>query len=619
MISRLILLGSLVIIGTTANPLTGNTANQTYNEKDIFDCITGPCVQVPGVGKLQGSKKKSAWKNRDIYSFYGIPYAESTADANRFQPPVPKAPLNDGRDAFDASYLHYNINLLNQLCVQPGMSSGEDGKMVKNPMLALIEEMYPESIPEDKGLLDTIGSEDCLSLAVFSPELPSHDNNPKLPVMVFYHGGSFMLGGYVAYGPKFLLDRDIVLVEVQYRLGPLGFMCLPDDDIAGNMGMMDQVLALQWVKDNIAAFGGDPDQVTIVGESAGSASVTYHRISPMSEPLFHQSIAESGSALASWAFDSTPEQHAKDISTYAGCPTDNTADLVNCLKNDITPQDLVKAHQAYYKAERAEGKLGFGGSTPCAQTHGAQKFITKHPLEYQIDSISSGVTNKKPGIYGANKHEGSFVLGVMYGAYFVPNGVLDDQFFLEHRFISTLLRSLGLADDSGNIYEMLEYTFFDHSDLGYWEKMMQGMVNLVGVFFIKASTHEWMKNEVLAGTDSWFYSFEYFSNPSLWNFQFPNEQPPIDRGVTHGDELMYLFSTDLFPFNDDDWAIASMMSNLWANFIIYGNPTPPQHGLVGLPEWPTWTVEDTQYMVLDSYPRLAGNYVKTWATPDNHV
>merc|ERR1719222_232169 len=127
MISRLILLGSLVIIGTTANPLTGNTANQTYNEKDIFDCITGPCVQVPGVGKLQGSKKKSAWKNRDIYSFYGIPYAESTADANRFQPPVPKAPLNDGRDAFDASCLHYNINLLNQLCVQPGMSSGEDG------------------------------------------------------------------------------------------------------------------------------------------------------------------------------------------------------------------------------------------------------------------------------------------------------------------------------------------------------------------------------------------------------------------------------------------------------------------------------------------------------------
>jgi carboxylesterase type B len=613
MFFRLILVGSLGLISAAR----GHDTN--YTSQDIFDCITGPCVQVPGVGKLQGSKKQSDFTGRDIFSFYGIPYAESTAGSNRFQPPVPRGPLNEGKNAYDASYLNYNLNILNKICMQPGMSTSEEGKTIVNPYLAMIEQIYPEAIPEDRGLLDTVGSEDCLSLAIFSPQLPKDGNNPNLPVMVFYHGGSFMLGGYVAYGPKFLLDRDIVLVEVQYRLGPLGFMCLPDDNIAGNMAMLDQVMALQWVQDHISAFGGDPNRVTIVGESAGSASVTYHRISPLSEPLFHQSIAESGSALASWAFDSTPEKHAKDIATVAGCPTDNTVDLVNCLRNDITPEEIVMAHQKYYKAERSVGKLGFGGSVPCAQTHGAQKFITKHPLDYQIDAIESGVTQKKPAIYGANKHEGSFVLGVMYGSFFVPNDVLNDQFFLEHRFISTLLRSLGLQDDSGNIYEMLEYTFFDHTDMGTWDTMMEGMVNLVGVFFIKASTYEWMKNEVLAGEDAYFYSFEYFSTPSLWNFQFPSEQPPIARGVTHGDELMYLFSTDLFPFTEDDWDMAYKMSNLWANFIIHGNPTPPMNMIEGVPAWPTWNLDNLNYMILDSYPRTSSNYVKTWATPDNHV
>merc|ERR1719175_213949 len=93
----------------------------------------------------------------------------------------------------------------------------------------------------------------------------------------------------------------MVLVSIQYRVGPLGFMCLPDDEIPGNAGLLDQLLALEWIHDHIADFGGDPDRVTIMGESAGSASVTYHMISPLSQPYFHQAIAESGSALSGWA------------------------------------------------------------------------------------------------------------------------------------------------------------------------------------------------------------------------------------------------------------------------------------------------------------------------------
>ena len=92
-----------------------------------------------------------------------------------------------------------------------------------------------------------------------------------------------MLGGYIGAGPGKLLERDMIIVAMQYRVGPLGFMCLPDDEIAGNMGLLDQNLALKWVNDHIRFFGCDPDRVTIMGESAGSASVTYHMLSPLSQ------------------------------------------------------------------------------------------------------------------------------------------------------------------------------------------------------------------------------------------------------------------------------------------------------------------------------------------------
>lgn len=162
------------------------------------------------------------------------------------------------------------------MCPQPGMGAAE----FDNPMLAQWAAENPEkSLPTGP----TLGTEDCLHLAVFTPELPSANSNPNLPVMVYIHGGSFMLGGYIGAGAGKLLERDMIIVEMQYRVGPLGFMCLPDDEIAGNMGLLDQNLALKWVNDHITYFGGDPDRVTIMGESAGSASVTYHMISPLSQ------------------------------------------------------------------------------------------------------------------------------------------------------------------------------------------------------------------------------------------------------------------------------------------------------------------------------------------------
>ncbi|XP_077292736.1 juvenile hormone esterase-like [Arctopsyche grandis] len=145
------------------------------------------------------------------------------------------------------------------------------------------------------------------------PGIP--DKNKKLlPVMVFFHGGGFYAGSARFYPPNYLLERDVVLVVVQYRLGPLGFMSLDTDGISGNVGLMDQVLGLKWAHKYIRHFGGDNTRVTIFGQSAGGCSVSLHLISPMVDSnLFQQAIIMSGSSHANWAFDTNPTVYAKSL------------------------------------------------------------------------------------------------------------------------------------------------------------------------------------------------------------------------------------------------------------------------------------------------------------------
>ncbi|XP_039299663.1 esterase E4-like, partial [Nilaparvata lugens] len=144
------------------------------------------------------------------------------------------------------------------------------------------------------------GSEDCLYLNVYTPSR----NGVGYPVMVFIHGGGFVGGAATSdlYGPdKLLLTKDIILVTIHYRLGFLGFASLDDVDFAGNYGLKDQSLALKWVKENIAKFGGDGDKVTVVGESAGAASAHFHILSPQSQGLVQRAILLSGTADCPWA------------------------------------------------------------------------------------------------------------------------------------------------------------------------------------------------------------------------------------------------------------------------------------------------------------------------------
>lgn len=166
------------------------------------------------------------------------------------------------------------------------------------------------------------------------------------PVLVFIHGGAFVIesGSPKLYPPTLLMTEDIVYISLNYRLGILGFMKLNDPslEVPGNAGLKDQVLALKWVRKNVMKFGGDPNNVTIYGESAGSVAVNYHVISPSSKGLFHKAIMQSGTVLCPW---SQIKKKYMDVMKFIKADCRNDIEILDTLMN--TPGE--KLLQAQYQ------------------------------------------------------------------------------------------------------------------------------------------------------------------------------------------------------------------------------------------------------------------------------
>lgn len=225
------------------------------------------------------------------YSFQGIKYGKAPVGNRRFKAPLPETPWKG---------------------VKPAVREG-----ASCPHRNMILENYK-------------GNEDCLYLNVYTPKLPDTDGNkPKLPVMFWIHGGGFQFGNGNAflYGPDYLIPENILIVTINYRLGALGFLNTGTSDAPGNAGLKDQVLALKWVRDNIEAFGGDPNEVTIAGQSAGSASVHYLLLSPTTKGLFKRAIAQSGVSINPWAITDIPRERAFLLGKALNYHTNDTTKL----------------------------------------------------------------------------------------------------------------------------------------------------------------------------------------------------------------------------------------------------------------------------------------------------
>lgn len=243
------------------------------------------------------------------------------------------------------------------------------------------------------------GDEDCLILNIFTPLTVEK----LLPVIFYIHGGSFIMGSGSTKGFAPLVEKDVIVVTINYRLGALGFLCLNTEEAPGNAGLKDQIAALKWVKSNIEPFGGDTHAVTIYGMSAGSSSVEYLILSPMSKGLFSNAIMESSSSMSVYSKAFNPIRNAKEIANAIGfSKTENLRDLAEFYQS-VDSKDLVDATFNLY-SNNTNGDFVFG---PCIEKkiEGVEPLITKEPIEI----LNKNNYNKVPILFAYVTLEGLFL------------------------------------------------------------------------------------------------------------------------------------------------------------------------------------------------------------------
>ena len=267
-------------------------------------------------GAIRGTTLKNKM-GETIFSFRGIPYGKPPVGLLRFKRSSPVEPWEGEWDGTDDAPKPLQPNVL--LPDYPSLGSG---------------------------------TEDCLYLNVYSKKIQGVGEAPLpksqlSPVLVFIPGGTFLIGSCEAmmYGPEILLERELVLVCLHYRLGALGWLSLQTEEAPGNLGLHDQYLVLLWVRDNIAVFGGDPGNISLMGVSAGAMCIMCHLISPFSRGLFHRAISLSGSYSSVLLHnDRAPRYYATALALRLGYSgdKDNSRDLLAFLQT-VSSQDILAA------------------------------------------------------------------------------------------------------------------------------------------------------------------------------------------------------------------------------------------------------------------------------------
>ncbi|XP_052867374.1 juvenile hormone esterase [Anopheles cruzii] len=442
--------------------------------------------------------------------------------------------------------------------------------------------------PHRNMILDNFkGNEDCLFLNVYSPELPVGEDNPQLPVMVWIHGGAFSFGSGNAflYGPDYLVPNGVVLVTFNYRLGPLGFLSV-GRDAPGNAGLKDQVLALRWVQDNIAAFGGNPNDVTIFGQSAGSVSVQLLTLAPIAKGLFHKAIAQSGSVLNPWAIARDTKARGFYLGQLLGIRTNDTGELLAQLRR-AAPQKIVDAALKTLTAEDVRKSIGLpfvpsleSWTGEDASSDGDEPLITEEPLEL----LKSGRYNHVPLMVGFNSHEAMLFLRRVRKD---PNllQTLDGDF---ERLIP-LNMHLDRESDEGREFAGKMKQFY-LGDRHVSNETIQEMMNLMSdVMFLHGITDFARLHASHNGLNStWVFRFGYDGALGIYKRILGINWP----GACHGDELGYLFHFGFLNLRLDSTSpelqVMHKMTRMWTNFAKYGNPTPfgEDELLLGI-NWPS--------------------------------
>ncbi|KAJ0173897.1 hypothetical protein K1T71_010043 [Dendrolimus kikuchii] len=417
------------------------------------------------------------------------------------------------------------------------------------------------------------GREDCLELDVYTPE--SAKPGDKLAVLVFIHGGAYYYGSKWHYDPEFLVTKNVIVVIINYRVGVFGFVCL--NNIA-NLGLKDHVAALKWIKRNIAAFGGDPDNVTISGQSAGASAAAMHLLSKSSKGLFHKAILLSGTPLAPWAFN--VEQHKAIYEDLSKITTvDKEEDAYNILLN-ATVDDLLSSC-----ADTSINPRGFKYS-PCVDTNFTDSFF--HDTPHNI--ISSGDFNKVPMINGYTSVEGVLFYGLN------NEKTLNE---LDKQFVEKLpsVFSWCSKNDEELIVKKLKKHYFRRKVIT--KSSVKGVVNFYSDW-MAYSTSNAFSDLMVKHSDkpvyNYIFAYEGSRNFAKFLFGFGTD---ID-GASHSDDIFYIFKPGgmSLPLSSLDKLFIDRLTTMLTNFMKFGDPTPVKTDLLPV-RWPATTSNRSLTMRLD--------------------
>ncbi|XP_005415159.1 PREDICTED: cocaine esterase-like [Chinchilla lanigera] len=507
-------------------------------------------IRTTNTGQVRGSLVHVEGTDARVHTFLGIPFAKPPLGPLRFAPPEAPEPWSGVRDATSHP----------AMCLQDDHFSSEGLRPFNMTMPSILIPM----------------SEDCLYLNIYTPEHVYEGSS--LPVMVWIHGGALVVGMASLYDGSILAaSENVVVVIIQYRLGVLGFFSTGDQHATGNWGYLDQVAALHWVQQNIAHFGGNPDRVTIFGESAGGTSVSSHVLSPMSQGLFHGAIMESGVALLPDLISSSHEAISTVVANMSGCGNIDSEAMVRCLRG---------------KSEEEIVAITKSLKIIPAVVDGA--FLPRHPQEL----LASADFQPVPSIIGVNNNEYGWIIPMIFGS-------ADNQKKMNRETLRGVLQSMAaqlmLPAEFDDL--LMEEYMGDNEDpqvlqLQFHEIMADSM------FVIPA-----LKVAHFHRSHGTVYFYEFQHPPNF----LKNIRPPHVK-ADHSDEVHFVFGNFLWgtkaPFTEEEKLLNRRMMKYWANFARNGNPNGE-----GLPHWPALDDEEL-HLQLDTEPTvghaLKASRLKFW-------